>query len=91
MLNYRLPLAYPDWALGSLAYIKRFHGYLFADYQNIHKSELAPKVYGLGLSMDFNLLRYKLPDFGVGAKLSYINDASAKQRFVPNFSFNYSY
>lgn len=91
MLNYRFPIAYPDWTIGSLAYIKRFHGYFFADYQNLHDSDIAPKTYGIGLSVDLNIFRYKLPDIGIGSKLSYINDASAKNKIVPSFSFSYSY
>ncbi len=91
MLNYRFPIAYPDWAIGSIAYIKRFHGYFFADYQNLHNSSISPKTYGIGLSVDLNLFRYKLPDFGIGSKLSFINHASAKNKAVPSFSFSYTY
>jgi hypothetical protein len=91
LLNYRFPIAYPDWTIGQLAYIKRFHGYVFADYQNIQDSNGQPISYGIGLSADFNMFKYVLPDFGIGAKLSYINHPSAKQKIVPSFSFNYSY
>jgi hypothetical protein len=91
LLNYRFPISYPDWTIGQLAYIKRFHGYLFADYQNIQDSKGQPISYGIGLSADFNMFKYVLPDFGIGAKLSYINHPSAKQKIVPSFSFNYSY
>lgn len=91
LLNYRFPIAYPDWSIGPLAYVKRFHGYLFSDHQNVGKNNLAPASYGVGLSVDFNLLRYKLPDFGFGSKLSYINHPSARGKIVPSFSFNYSY
>ncbi len=91
LMNYRFPIAYPDWAIGQLAYIKRFHGYFFADYQNIQDSKAEPTSFGIGLSADFNMFKYVLPDFGVGTKLSYINQASAKQRLVPSFSLSYSY
>ncbi|MFZ4260783.1 hypothetical protein ACFRAE_01995 [Sphingobacterium sp. HJSM2_6] len=91
LLNYRFPIAYPDWAISSIAYIKRFHGYFFADYQDIQRKTMAPVSFGIGLSADFNLFRYILPDFGIGTKFSYINHPSAKGKIVPSFSFNYSY
>ncbi len=91
LLNYRMPLAYPDWTIGGLAYIKRFKGGLFADYQNIHKNNATPKTFGINLSADVNFLRYVLPDFECGMKLTYINDSSAKQKIVPSFSLGYTY
>lgn len=90
MANYRLPLFYPDWSIGSLAYIKRFQGLLFSDFQNIDKS-LTPKSFGIGLSADFNVFRYVLPDINVSAKLTYINDNTASNRIVPTFGISYSY
>ena len=90
LFHYHFPIAYPDWSIGSLTYIKRFRGYLFADYQNLHNSTLAPISFGLGLSADFNMFRYVLPDFGAGVKLSYVNHPSAR-KVVPSFSLNYSY
>ena len=91
LLNYRFPIAYPDWAISSVAYIKRFHGYFFADYQNIQNKTISPVSLGIGLSADFNLFRYVLPNFGIGTKLSYINHPSARGKLVPSFSFDYSY
>ncbi len=91
LLNYRFPIAYPDWSVGQLAYIKRFHGYFFTDYQNIQDSKAAPASFGIGLSADFNMFKYVLPDFAVGAKLTYINHPSAKGDLVPSFSLSYSY
>ncbi|SFT08130.1 hypothetical protein [Sphingobacterium wenxiniae] len=90
MLNYRLPLFYPDWSIGSLAYIKRFQGLLFSDFQNVHH-ELEPKSFGIGISADFNILRYTLPDINAGTKLIYINDRTASQKIVPTFSLSYTY
>ncbi|WP_437918255.1 hypothetical protein [Sphingobacterium sp. LRF_L2] len=90
MINYRLPLFYPDWSLGNLAYIKRFQGLLFSDFQNIHKST-APKSFGLGISADFNVFRYILPDINVAAKLTYLNDNTTAQNIIPTFGLSYSY
>lgn len=92
LINYRFPIAYPDLGLGSLAYIKRIKGGLFADYQNIHKhKEAAPKSFGTYLSFDFNAFRYPLPDFEFVVKGTYINDHTATQRIVPTVSLNYTY
>ncbi|TZF82676.1 hypothetical protein FW774_14340 [Pedobacter sp. BS3] len=74
---YSFPLFYPDWELGPLAYIKRFKGSLFADFENIgYGNAFAPKTYGLQLSADMNLLRFYLPNFDVGGKLIFVNDKS---------------
>ncbi|PUV24653.1 TolB family protein [Sphingobacterium athyrii] len=92
LINYRFPIAYPDFGVGSLAYIKRIKGGLFADYQNIHKhKEAAPKSFGAYLSFDFNAFRYPLPDFEFVVKGTYINDNTTTQRIVPTVSLNYTY
>lgn len=92
LINYRFPIAYPDLGLGSLAYIKRVKGGLFADYQNVHThQEVSPKSFGAYLSLDFNAFRYPLPDFEFVVKGTYINDNSTTQRIVPTVSLNYTY
>lgn len=92
LINYRFPIAYPDFGVGSLAYIKRIKGGVFADYQNIHKhKEAAPKSFGAYLSFDFNAFRYPLPDFEFVVKGTYINDNTTTQRIVPTVSLNYTY
>ncbi|WP_243835899.1 TolB-like translocation protein [Sphingobacterium paludis] len=90
LVNYRLPLFYPDWSIGSLAYIKRFQGLLFSDFQNVHNSS-SPKSFGIGISADFNVFRYVLPDVNVAARLAYINDATATRKVMPTFGLSYTY
>jgi len=90
MANYRMPISYPDWAIGSLAYVKRFQGLLFADFQNVHR-KTAPKSFGIGLSADLNLFRYVQPNFNISAKLTRINDRTASQKLIPSFGWSYSY
>ncbi|PRD46639.1 hypothetical protein C5745_14595 [Sphingobacterium haloxyli] len=90
MASYRLPLFYPDWSIGSLAYIKRFQGLLFSDFQNVDES-FAPKSFGIGLSADLNIFRYVLPDINVSTRLTYINDNTASNKIVPTFGFSYRY
>ncbi|MFD1771079.1 hypothetical protein [Sphingobacterium suaedae] len=90
MATYRFPLFYPDWSIGSIAYIKRFQALLFSDFQNVW-NDTAPKSLGIGLSTDFHVFRYVLPDINVAAKLTYINDRSSTQTIVPTFGLSYSY
>ncbi|WP_206367872.1 hypothetical protein [Sphingobacterium chungjuense] len=91
LLSYRLPIAYPDWTVGPLAYVKRIQARLFSDYQNMQNSGLTPKTFGLGLSADVNFLRYVLPDVNIGVQGIYINDNRASQRVVPVFNLSYTY
>lgn len=90
MANYRLPLFYPDWSIGSVAYIKRFQGLLFSDFQNM-KEGATPKSFGIGLSADVNVFRYVLPDINISTKLTYINDATATSKILPTFGVSYTY
>lgn len=92
LFSYRFPLAYPDWAIGPLAYIKRFKGGLFADFQNVRTDvSFRPRTFGMELRADMNLLRFYLPDFDIGIKLIYANEASAPQRVFATYSIGYSY
>ncbi|MEC3881180.1 hypothetical protein [Parapedobacter sp. 10938] len=92
LFSYRFPIAYPDWAIGPLAYIKRFKGGVFADFQNVRTGvPFQPRTFGLGLRADMNLLRFYLPDFDIGVKLVYANEASAPQRVFATYSIGYIY
>ncbi|WP_256012400.1 hypothetical protein [Desertivirga xinjiangensis] len=90
-LNYRLPLFYPDWELGPLAYIKRIKAGLFADFENVgHGNSFSPRSYGVELRGDMNLLRFYLPNFDLGGKLVFINEkANHKPVFelISTYSF----
>jgi len=69
--SYHMPLAYPDWSLGSFAYIKRLRANVFYDYgrntyQWVVGQELADRVQGLysiggELSIDAHFFRMILP------------------------------
>jgi len=90
-MQYRFPLAYPDWTIGRLAYIKRLKAGFFADYQNLTDQAIHPKTWGMQVSADLNVLRFYLPNFEVGMRATYINDKSATQKVVPSFTLGYSY
>ncbi len=88
LLDYRFPIAYPDWQLGPLAYIKQVKGGVFTDFENLGNGK-ALRTYGLELRADMNLLRFYLPNFDVGGKLIFpVNNRSKKPIF--EFGFNYN-
>jgi len=91
LFNYRFPFAYPDWELGSLAYIRNFKAGLFCHYENIGKDTnfSEPKTYGIELNSSLNLLRYQ-PVVDVGARLVFVNQIY-NQNPILEFSFNYSF
>jgi hypothetical protein len=90
LVKYRLPLLYPDFEIGPLAYIKRLKGGIFADFENIESIKTTPTTYGFELKADMNLLRFYLPNFEIGGKLIFVNNKASKN---PTFElgFNYSY
>jgi hypothetical protein len=88
LIDYRFPIAYPDWELGPLAYIKRFKGGFFTDFENLGNGN-GLRTCGLELRADMNLLRYYLPNFDVGGKLIFpVNNRSKTPIF--EFGFNYN-
>jgi len=76
--NYKLPLFYPDFNIGSLLYIKRFTLNLFFDYGegtldnslNIYKST------GAELMADLHILRFPLP-VNIGVRSNYFPDSNS--------------
>lgn len=90
LFDYRLPLFYPDAEIGTLAYVKRIRGGLFADFQNIGKGNpFRPATYGMELNADMNLLRFYLPDFALSGKLIFVNESQFRSPVV-EFGFNYN-
>jgi len=90
-LDYRLPLLYPDFSLGQLAYFKRIRAVVSAGYVNLEERNYAPQTFGLGVNLDFNIFKYTLPDVSFGAKLTYLNHPQASQKLYPTYGFSYSY
>ncbi|WP_443939663.1 TolB family protein [Pedobacter sp. MW01-1-1] len=91
LFNYRFPFAFPDWELGSIAYIRNFRGGLFCHYENIgiNTNFTEPKTYGFEVNSSLNLLRY-LPVVDVGARVVFVNKIY-NQNPIFEFSFNYSF
>ncbi|PHN04284.1 TolB family protein [Flavilitoribacter nigricans] len=75
--NYTLPLAYPDLAIGPLAFVKRIKLNGFIDYGQLN-FENDIFSYGAELRFDVRFLRLLEVDFGV--RYSYLRDAP----YAPN-------
>lgn len=80
--DYKLPLFYPEWSLGSLVYLQRVNASLFADYAhlnaNIYKDGKVVDTfdknissYGIELSGNANFLRFYAP-VEIGFRASYL-------------------
>ncbi len=80
--DYIFPIAYPDWNLGSLIYLKRFKGDLFIDYayntyRTVNQSQTAyiwpidnNFSFGLEITADYHLLRTMFP-LNTGVRVGY--------------------
>ena len=91
LIDYRFPIAYPDWEIGNLAYIKRLKGGLFTHFENFARNEkYGPRTMGAELRADMNLLRFYLPIFDIGIKTIYVNEPTNK-KWLFEFGFAYSY
>lgn len=90
-LNYKFPLAYPDFEIGPLVYIKRLKANLFSDFEDVGINDsFKPRTFGIELRADMNLLRFLLPEFDAGVKAIYINENNPK-KFIFQYSMSYSY
>lgn len=70
-INYSVPLAYPDWAFGSFAFLKRLKINAFADYGLLNWDREFRSV-GAELRVDFRALR--LVEVDLGLRYSYLLD-----------------
>ena len=81
-LDYRMPLAYPDWNMGGLAYIKRIKMGAFIDYGmekgkykyegNLFQFDTRTTSLGLEFTADMHVLRLPIP-LNLGFRLGYEN------------------
>ncbi len=74
-LDYIFPIAYPDFSIGSLMYIKRLRGDIFTDFgigsdTNFIKKSIFNSA-GIELKIDFNLFSIPAEIYG-GVRLSYL-------------------
>lgn len=93
--TYRLPLAYPDFNIGSILYIKRFKAAIFADYGEILIHQADPFIarhnlnsYGIELSTDIHLLRFFIP-LDLGIRTSYLPEEKLiRNEFLLSINFS---
>jgi hypothetical protein len=81
-IDYKMPLFYPEWSIGGLAYLKRVEASLFADYAylegNYYKDGHVAGTYtsdissyGIELTGDMHFLRFYAP-VEIGTRMSYL-------------------
>ena len=90
-LNYTLPLAYPDLAIGPLAFVKRIKVNGFFDYgrrENDSPFTGSNQFSSTGLELRFDVRLLRLVEADLGLRYSYLlNAAYAPQGQVHQFDF----
>ena len=83
-INYAFPLAYPDWALDGIFYLKRLRTNLFYDYGAGHigqKKSIFQSI-GFELKMDFHALDIPV-ELEMGLRLAYrLLDRKVRAEFI---------
>ena len=74
-VDYKLPLFYPDWNIGKVIYLKRFHLGIFGDYTQAKNEGKwhEYKTTGLELFADLHLFQWVVP-FQIGFRFQYLPD-----------------
>lgn len=97
--DYKLPLFYPEWSIGSLIYLKRIKSSIFADYAelkgNIYNGGIVVgefktyiDSYGVELTGDANFLRFYAP-VEIGFRASYLpRERNVFYDFLLSIDFN---
>ncbi len=73
--NYSFPIAYPDLALGSFLYIKRFKGNLFYDQTIVYddfSNRTSSQSVGAELSMDFTAFNFTNLPLNLGVRFAWL-------------------
>ncbi len=99
--DYRIPLAYPDFSLGKLVYLKRIKTSLFYDYAWLsvpardkngkiypNYKELDMNSFGLEITSDLHVLRFFAP-IDLGVRSIYLPE-SASFKFELLFSIDFN-
>ncbi len=86
LVEYTLPILYPDLTLGPIAYIKRIHATLYYDAAKIRYPEIIDNSlvvtedflssFGLTLYVDMHFLRFFMP-FRPGFRISFIPESQS--------------
>ncbi|MEI6435642.1 MAG: hypothetical protein WCP32_12410 [Bacteroidota bacterium] len=75
--NYKFPILYPDFSIGSVLYLKRVKMNLFYDWTKGLENQSATIYQSTGaeLTFDFHLLRFVAP-FEMGVRTLYYPDSA---------------
>ena len=93
-VNYALPIAYPDVAFGSLAFLKRVKANFFFDYANLSTGEpfspeslLNSQISSAGVELTFDVRFLRLLEVDFGARYSYLTQPlfNGQQQHVFDF------
>ncbi|NNF32511.1 MAG: hypothetical protein HKN68_00270 [Saprospiraceae bacterium] len=76
-VNYRFPIAYPDWAIGGHAFIKRLKGNVFFDYgrfgvTSFPFTEQYSNASSLGFELGIDFRAFRLLEIDLGMRYSYL-------------------
>jgi len=77
--NYTLPIAYPDWRIKPILFVKRIRGNFFYDYA-YGKTDNFTKTYnsfGAEIIFDVHIFRIEIP-ISSGLRVSYLPDENTK-------------
>ncbi|MBS9767700.1 MAG: hypothetical protein KGV44_09210 [Flavobacteriaceae bacterium] len=87
MSDYKFPLAYPDWNLGRVLYVKRLTGGIFYDFGSSKTDVYIKNVHSLGVecNADIHCLQMPIP-MGVGVQIGW-----ESERRNPYFAFLFSW
>ncbi|MFO7655759.1 MAG: hypothetical protein R6W78_01725 [Bacteroidales bacterium] len=95
-IDYAFPVAYPDFSMGSIMYLKRIRADLFSDIgfgskirelnNNVRSNKESANYLSCGVELisDLHLLRFFFP-FSLGLRLSYIHEY---RNVYPQLSFS---
>lgn len=87
-VNYHLPLAYPDWGIGSIVYFLRIRGNLFFDYTHArdydnNRKEFTREYRSYGMELNFDTKWWNQQPVSFGLRYSRLADADL-QGLSPN-------
>lgn len=73
--NYSLPLAYPDWALGPVAFLKRIKANAFFDIGRVEWEfpfDVQRNINSTGVELRFDFRAFRLLEIDAGVRYSYL-------------------
>ncbi len=91
--TYAFPIAYPDWSIGPVIYMKRIRANLFYDYAfGWDNNNLQTyNSFGADLLTELHVLRFLAP-FELGVRYAYLpDDATSYWSFLFSIGFNSFY